>query len=247
MPLFTQSATSDQTKPPQALISEARWLFAQANASRAAAGVGTLAWDDALANAALQHCLRMAVEGPIEHRYTGEPGLTERAGSAGAHFSLIEENIAVGSYTSTIHQGWLDSQEHRLNLLSPRIDHVGIAVVASQGVLFADADYARSVAVLTPPQIEASFATLIRTFGASVSHDPSDARAACSLDDGLPVSIERRPRYILRWQGPELNHLPQELSTLLSSKRYSSATVGNCAIDRSRERFTVYRMAVLLY
>jgi uncharacterized protein YkwD len=49
-----------------------------------------------LAAAARRHCLRMAAEGPISHRYEGEPDLSERAAQAGAHFSLIEENVAVG-------------------------------------------------------------------------------------------------------------------------------------------------------
>jgi uncharacterized protein YkwD len=80
-------------------------LFVLANQARAAAGLGRLEWDPALADAALKHCLRMAVEGTIAHRYEGEPDLTSRTGTAGAHFSLIEENIAVGSRPDNIHQG----------------------------------------------------------------------------------------------------------------------------------------------
>src|SRR3954447_4167864 len=115
---------------PQA--AKAEQLFAMANATRAQEGRGRLVWDEALAEAALKHCMRMAAEGPIAHRYGGEPDLTARAADAGAHFSLIEENIAVGSYPATIHQGWLNSPGHRANLLKPDIDHVGIAVVAAQ-------------------------------------------------------------------------------------------------------------------
>lgn len=183
----------------------------------------------------------------IAHRYPGEAELTERTSAEGAHFSLIEENIAVGSYITTIHQGWLDSPEHRANLLNPQIDRVGIAVVASHGVFFAVADYARTVPVLTSVQVEASFANLIHTYGIAIHRDPSDAHAVCALDAGLPPSVDPRPRYILRWQGAELNRLPQELKDLLASKRYRSAAVGNCSLKNKDEGFTVYRMAVLLY
>src|ERR1700676_4136986 len=74
---------------------KAEQLFAMANATRAQEGRGRLIWDEALAEAAMNHCMRMAAEGPISHRYGGEPDLTARAGEAGEHFSLIEENIAV--------------------------------------------------------------------------------------------------------------------------------------------------------
>src|ERR1039457_1698952 len=107
----------------------------------------------------------MAAEGPISHRYNGEPDLTSRAGQAGAHFSLIEENIAVGSYPATIHQRWMESPGHRSNLLNPQVDRVGIAVVAANGVIYAVADYARVVQVLNPTQVEAAIAALLRPRG----------------------------------------------------------------------------------
>ena len=53
-------------------------IVAMANQARAQAGVGRLQWDPALAAAALQHCLRMAAEGPIAHRYGGEADVTGR-------------------------------------------------------------------------------------------------------------------------------------------------------------------------
>jgi hypothetical protein len=75
----------------------AQQLFKLANEARAAAGVGPLKWDSALAAGALLHCERMVAEGPIAHRYGGELDLTIRAQNAGAHFSLIAENVALGS------------------------------------------------------------------------------------------------------------------------------------------------------
>ena len=137
-------------------------IFALGNQARAQAGVAKLAWDSALASAALQHCRRMAAEGPISHRYGGEPDLTSRAAQAGAHFSVIEENVAVGPSPGAIHQAWMQSPGHRENLLSPEVDHVGIAVVYSRGVLYAVADFSAAVQNLSPVQVEARVAALIR-------------------------------------------------------------------------------------
>src|ERR1700751_2741598 len=82
--LAAQSAPSispDQTYQVQP--SKAEQLFALGNQARVAEGVGRLEWDASLADAALTHCLRMAVEGPISHQYAGEQDLTSRAGAAG--------------------------------------------------------------------------------------------------------------------------------------------------------------------
>src|SRR4051812_3447469 len=164
---------------------KAEQLYAMANSTRAQEGRGRLKWDQGLADAAMKHCMRMAAEGPISHRYRGEPDLTARAADAGAHFSLIEENIAVGAYPGSIHQGWLDSPGHRANLLNPDIDRVGIAVVAAQGVLFAVADYARAVPVLTQSEVEAQVGALLRGKGIALMRENATARAACRLDKGL--------------------------------------------------------------
>ena len=98
-----------QTAAGQVMPAAAEQLFALANQSRAQSGAGRLQWDEALAVAARQHCLRMAAEGPIAHRYGGEPDLGERAGQAGAHFSLIEENVALGPPPAAIHDEWMHS------------------------------------------------------------------------------------------------------------------------------------------
>src|ERR1700749_3302339 len=86
-PQYAQSGQSDMRGAVEK-------IFALANQARAVQGLPALKWDPALAQAALRHCQRMSVEGPIAHRYNGELDLTERAAQAGAHFSLIEENIA---------------------------------------------------------------------------------------------------------------------------------------------------------
>jgi hypothetical protein len=242
--LNPQAQERDRVPQP----AKAEQLYAMANATRDQGGLRQLEWDPALAEAAMKHCMRMAAEGPISHRYGGEPDLSERAGAAGAHFSLIEENIAVGSYPGKIHQGWLDSPGHRANLLNPDIDRIGVAVVAAQGVLFAVADYARGVPVLATAQVESAVAGLLRTKGVVIRQDAADARATCHLDRGLPsMAGAEPPQFVMRWQGPDLDRLPPELVERLASGRYRQAAVGSCPARNAEGAFTVYRVAVLLY
>jgi len=231
--------------PDQRAASEQ--IFALANEARLQAGVGELQWDPALAEAALYHCRRMAQEGPIAHRYGGEPDLTGRAAKAGAHFSVIEENVAVGPSADAIHREWMQSPGHRQNLLSPEVDHVGIAVVVARGVLYAVADYSRAVQQLSEAQVEARVAALIRVSGVGILRDPALARKACAMDEGIPRSANgAMPRFVMRWQAGDLTQLPQALVEKLATGNYHEAAVGNCPAEKENS-FSAYRIAVLLY
>jgi uncharacterized protein YkwD len=241
-PATAQTAASD----PQRAQSEL--LFILANKARAAQGAPLLTWDPALAAAALAHCRRMAAEGEISHRYGDEPDLSERAGKAGAHFSLIEENVALGSTAPRIHDGWMNSPGHRANLLNPSVDRVGIAVVPAAGVLYAVADYARTVQVLSAAQVESTIAALIRPSGVAIRQDPGIARLACAMDHGLPAAAASAPpEFLMRWQNPDLTQLPPDLNEKLASGRYSQAAIGSCPAQNVEGSFTVYRVAVMLY
>ena len=227
---------------------EAEQLFALANNARAQSGAGPLRWDPSLAAAARQHCLRMAAEGPISHRYGGEPDLANRTGQAGAHFDLIEENVAVGSSPAEIHDEWMHSPGHRSNLLNPKVNRVGIAVVAIRGVLYATADYSRNVASLSRSQVEAQVAQMLRPSGVSIIADSSQARAACATDSGIPSSRNGlQAHFVMRWQDSDLSRLPEALKEKLATRRYRSASVGSCTARGVEGTFTAYRVAVLLY
>ncbi len=238
-------AQSWQSTQNQTLQPEAEQLLALANQARAAHGAGPLHWDSALAAAARQHCLRMAAEGPISHRYEGEEDLTERAGHAGAHFSLIEENVAIGPSAAAIHDEWMHSPGHRTNLLNPEVDRVGLAVVAAPGGLYAAADYGRAVPVLSQAQVEAEVARLVQVSGVTVSHDPTTARVYCMQSSGSMGG--NRPTFLMRWQDADLTHLPDQLVDRLGTGKYRHAAVGSCPAQDVEGAFTAYRVAVLLF
>jgi uncharacterized protein YkwD len=227
---------------------EAAQLMELANRARAQAGAQPLKWDRALAEAARKHTLRMAAEGPIAHRYPGELDVSERAGHAGAHFDLLEENVAIAATPEAIHDGWMHSNEHRDNLLNPQVNRVGIAVVASRGVLYATADYSRSVEALSQEQVEARIGGLIQTAGVKIRPDRALARAACAMTSGFPRSVDSAgPGLVIRWQDSNLSQLPKGLADSLASGTYHEAAVGSCEPRGVEGTFTMYRIGVLLY
>ncbi len=239
---------SSQVTGPGAIQPEAWRIVVLANRARAAAGAGPLKWDPALAAAARQHCLRMAAEGPISHRYRGEAEPAARAARAGAHFSLLEENVALGPDPATIHEQWMHSRGHRSNLLNPQVDRVGVAVVAGRDGLYAVADYARNVPLLTQPQVEARVAEMVQRSGMAVQPGASAAREACRTDEGMPDSESTaRTRFVMRWQDAELSRLPSELTDEMASGRFHRAEVASCPPQGQQGWFTAYRIAVVLY
>ena len=244
--LFAQ--TSSRNGNPAMMSSEALQIVQLVNQVRAEAGTGPLQWDAALAEAARQHCLRMATEEAIAHQYGGEPDVSERARRAGAHFSLIAESVAVGPTPADIDGGWMRSPDERTNLLNPQVDRVGVAIVAGRGVLYAVADYERAVPVLTQSQVEAAIAGLLRHSGITVLRDTTAARSACVTDRRLSRSeAGPQPGLVFRWQDSDLTHLPQALMDRISSPQYSQAAVGSCPAQDVKGAFTTYRVAVLLY
>ena len=146
---------------PSILRAEAEQLMTLTNQARAKAGVPPLRWDPALAEAARKHTMRMVSEGPIAHIYPGELQLSERAGLAGAHFDVIAENIGIGADPAQLQDAWMHSKGHRENMLNPEVNRVGIAVIASRGVLYATTDFARAVENLTGAEVEERVAALI--------------------------------------------------------------------------------------
>ncbi|HVN93210.1 MAG TPA: CAP domain-containing protein [Terracidiphilus sp.] len=243
-----QAIAQDSSRDSGNMRAQAEQIFALANEVRIQAGIGRLDWDPSLAQAALAHCLLMAQQGPISHQYPGEPDLSARTAQAGAHFSLIEENVAVGPSADGIHEAWMQSPGHRANLLNPKVNRVGVAVVAARGVFYAVADYSRGVEQLSASEVEAKVAALVHASGVAILRDPTMARRACATDEGIPQAPEGpMARYVMRWQAGDLDQLPKPLVDKLASGNYRAAAVGSCPSQVSGNGFSGYRVAVILY
>src|SRR5438876_11473713 len=159
-----------------------RHLFEALNRERAIQNLGALQWDDALFKAARQHALRMANLNMLEHQLPSEADLEVRLAEAGARFSAIAENIAVGASPQIIHGGWMDSPGHRKNILDPRLTSVGIAAVHGPGGLFAVQDFSRSVPELSVEQQEEKVVSLLAAMGFHSASATEEARRTCRSD-----------------------------------------------------------------
>jgi hypothetical protein len=232
--LCAQSSAASQT------------LFTSANQARNAAGLHPLKWDDALAQAAHQHALKMAQMNQLSHQFRGEPPMQDRAKQAGASFSLIAENIAQGPTPEGIHQQWMHSAPHRANLLGPQLNAVGIAVVQSGNILFAVEDFSTSVAAaasLTDQERQVASELLARHTELNVDAGSQDARKTCELPQGYAGD---KPVTVLRYESSDITHIPDEVLQKIPQGKYHQALVGACRAA-GNSSFTRFRVAILLF
>ncbi|MFC5863129.1 CAP domain-containing protein [Acidicapsa dinghuensis] len=235
----------------QAQDDPAHAIMDLANQTRSEAGLQPLQWDQALAMAAQAHAERMAREGQLSHQYPEEPSLPERAASAGAHFSLIEENIAMADSPHRVHDSWMHSPDHHDNLMNSRINRIGVGAVRAHGYLFVVADYSQGVDAESFNQVETSVAHVLAAQGLRIKVDGTqDARAYCQSDEAAQAR-HIFARFLMRWQGPDVTQLPKPLQQRIASGVFHEAAVGACAPQgdggSNQPVFSGNRVAVLLY
>ncbi len=228
----------------QAQIDAARQVFQLTNQDRQAQGLPALQWNDALARAAQAHAELMAQEPALEHQYPGEPDLLARAAAAGAHFDVIAENIALAPTPEAIEHAWMHSTPHRTNILDPRMNALGVAVVARGGTLFAVEDFAQANAALTPPQVEQRVRALLRAENVDASLPAGPAEQACRMWRGIPEGTNARA--VVRFETPDLSRIPPQVGQQIHSGHYARAAVGACPAP-ANEQFTTYRVTILMY
>lgn len=228
----------------RALTVAEQYLFAAANQARASEGLPPLRFDPVLSEAAAQHAREMALHAAISHQFNDEADLAERGASAGVHFRLISENVAEAPTSVTIHELWMNSPHHRANLLDPKIDSIGVAIVRRGDQLYAVEDFASTVQTLSLIQQERTVASVLSQTGLHVAATTEDARQTCAMSTGYAGS--RQPWFVMRYTASSLDQIPSQLKNRLSTGKYHQAVVGACEAPHGTP-FTAYNIAVLLY
>lgn len=236
--IFAQQAPSD-------LPEKVERLLTLTNQDRAAQGLGPMKWSPELGKAAQAHAELMVQHNDLQHQFDGEPDLPTRAGQAGAHFRAIAENIALGPNIADLHRQWMHSEQHRANILDPRMDLIGIALIEHKGEIWAVEDFTQAVENLGPSEAEAKVIEQLTQRGMQDAKATADARQTCSMPHGS--AGESKPRFVMRWEASDLSRLPDVLMEKLQSGQYHSATVGVCDSAQPGQGFTTYHVAVLLY
>ncbi|MFZ0632410.1 MAG: CAP domain-containing protein [Acidobacteriaceae bacterium] len=223
--------------------SDARRVFDLTNQDRQQQGLPLLAWNSALAAAAEGHAQWMLREPSLSHQYPGEPDLMTRAARASAHFRAIAENIAIGPTPDSLEDQWMHSTPHRTNILDPKMNALGVAVLRRGPNLYAVEDFAQANEALTRAQVEDRVRALLHDQGVDASVPAAAAENACASGSGMPNGA----RSIVRFQTPDFSQLPSQVVQVIHSRDFRKAAVGACAPTSSQAAFTTYRVAIVFY
>jgi uncharacterized protein YkwD len=100
---------------------------------RAFGAAAPVAWNGALAAAALEHSRDMATHRHFAHQGSDGSEVATRATRAGYRWRLVGENIAAGhtSARETV-AGWIDSPGHCANLMNPAFTEMGAGYAISR-------------------------------------------------------------------------------------------------------------------
>ncbi len=217
-----------------------QYLAFSVNEERAAMGLPQLAWNAPLAVVAHRHAERMAAANMMSHQLRGEPELRDRAATTGTNFPLLAENVGVGPSPAEMHRALMESPHHRENILDPKVNSVGIAVVFSRGSLWVVEDFALDLPRIALTDQERRVAGLVQQTGLLEVIPTPEAREMCGMSSGF---VGTRPAFTMRYTADSLDRLPDELLARLSQGRVAWAAVGACNQPTSG----LYNLAVVLY
>ncbi len=110
---------------------EAR-LLSLINRERGRHELAVLALDPALTRTARGHAAAMAAAGVAAHKLPGGSSAKARLKRAGVHTRRFFENVAMAATVDQAHRELWESPSHRLALIDPTVQRVGIGVVRRQ-------------------------------------------------------------------------------------------------------------------
>lgn len=116
------------------LINERRAAGATCGARGSFAPVAAVGWDDRLAQAAYGHAREMADRDELSHTGGNGSSVGQRVTAAGYTWSAVAENISAGyGSVPAVIDGWMASDGHCANLMSPAYRHAALACAANSG------------------------------------------------------------------------------------------------------------------
>jgi uncharacterized protein YkwD len=118
-------------------------VVALVNEQRTSNGCRALKPSTKLRKAARRHTVSMAQAGVMSHQLPGEAKFSARISRAGYRgWSLVAENIARGfSSPESVMDAWMNSPDHRHNILNCRLREIGVGVVLEDDQLWWTQDF----------------------------------------------------------------------------------------------------------
>jgi hypothetical protein len=224
---------------------EAR-VFAELNQARAEAGAPPLRLDPNLTDAARQHSLLLKENQKLSHQFPGEPALSTRLHAAGAYFTQTAENAGVNSDPDNITAMFLASPGHRVNMLNPVYNTVGIGVVRSEKSYWVTEDFTDEMQSLSSDEaanhaaaaFEAKWNHLhpepVKRVNVAGLHTMACETATGGKLQGKPVTLgTQQARQVFAFSTADPSSLAKEVNTMLDLPHLQTYSVAACTPQES--------------
>jgi uncharacterized protein YkwD len=238
------------------MSAQQRQLLNLVNAERVRAGLSQLQWDDHLAQAARLHTQRMADRRALSHQFSGEPALPDRAGSAGAHFNSVAENVAYAGTVDQLHDNLMHSPHHRANILDPKSNAIGIAFAERDGELYVTEDFAHLLADASDNQFQSRLIAAFNRLRTSKGLAPLPVHSDAKLQQAA-CKAKLEPRKILRQLPGATNltmftasrpgDLPSNMQQAAVDGKLRRMSIGVCFKPDQKGGFSTYWVAAAFY
>jgi len=127
-----------------------REVFDLTNAERAAYGLPPLIWHYGLAHVARMHSLDMALNNFMAHDSFDGRTFSQRITQAGISWTNVAENVARGQQSpQAVVNAWMNSPDHRANILNPSRTHLGVGFQTGTGTF--STNWTQKFATTTTP------------------------------------------------------------------------------------------------
>ena len=111
----------------------AQALLKLTNQAREKAGLPALKRDAVLDKLAEEHSLELLADRHAVHRTSTTGALVDRLHKQQFPFSRALENVSLAPSPEAAHQRFMESPSHRLNLLDPNVNQIGVGVAMERG------------------------------------------------------------------------------------------------------------------
>jgi hypothetical protein len=204
------------------------------NHERVKNGLSPLAWNEQAAAAARAHTRLLVENASLSHQFSGEASVPERLGATGARFTVAAENVARTEWIEDVHPALMGSSGHRVNMLSPRYNAVGIGVVQDKGKIYVTQDFLFLVPGYSEALFTSAFAesfNLART-GRKVEIRPNALlhKLACATD-GAATKLAGQvsgARSVVVFTSSDPHSLPEQMLSRATDAGFHRMNFGVC-------------------
>ncbi len=230
------------------------------NQERAREGLPPLAVDERLTLAARKHTELLVKHHALSHQFAEEQPLQVRLADENLRSDRQAENCALEVDVAGAHDVLMNSPHHRANILNPRYNAVGVALMQSGEQLYVTEDFAHRLPDYSEPEADAVLQKAVTDY-ARKHGSPAPVRKpqpalhdmAChmavidALDTGTPRNNIVGVRRVLAWTATDLEQLPGGIKALLSEPLSNGYSLGVCFAGSASHPGGIYWISMVTY